>query len=76
MVTMTSASEMRKMPLLDLLAEIRKSRLSIARRKLHIALRNDKDTAQLRWERRELARLLTVLREKNPKRKSPSLPPS
>lgn len=59
----TSAAEMRKMSPEDLRKEIAQRRVSVAKMKIGVEMRSHKDTAQLRRERKEVARLLTVLRE-------------
>lgn len=59
----TSAAEMRKMTPADLRKEIAERRSSVAKMKLGVEMRSHKDTAQFRREKKELARLLTILCE-------------
>lgn len=59
----TSAAEMRKMSPDDLRKEIAERRASVAKMKLGINMRSHKDTAQFRRDKKEVARLLTVLGE-------------
>lgn len=59
----TSPAEMRKMTPADLRKEIDGRRASIARMKIGIAMRSHKDTAQFAREKKDLARMLTVLGE-------------
>lgn len=59
----TTAAEMRKMTPADLRKEITERRASVAKMKIGVEMRSHKDTAQFRREKKEIARLLTVLCE-------------
>ena len=56
--------EMRQLPQGELVREIQKRRLDLAKIRVTIHLQKEKDTAKLRKERRIIARLQTVLRER------------
>ena len=56
--------ELRKMQLPDLEREIRAKRMHLAKVHMGVEMRQEKDTAKVRFERRELARFLTALGEK------------
>lgn len=57
-------TELRKMQTADLERDVTGKRMEIARMRLGIGLNHEKDTAKYRRERKELARMLTVLSEK------------
>jgi len=59
-----SLKELRTMQVSDLRTEATDKRLSIVKLRMGIAVRSEQDTAKLRRERKELARLLTVIGEK------------
>lgn len=65
MASTTSAPEMRKMQMSDLLKEISDLRGSIAKMSMGLALRSEKNSAEFRRQKRSLARLLTIVAEKN-----------
>ena len=64
MAKKTSMIELRKMQAPDLEREIAAKRMHLTKVHLGVELRQEKDTAKVRFERRELARLLTALGEK------------
>lgn len=70
MATVHTAAEMRKMQADELRKEIAAKRSSIAKKRIGIALRSEKDSATFGREKKELARLLTVLNEMSAKEKS------
>lgn len=57
-------TELQNMPLNDLLHEMKEVSSAILRLKMGVRLRKEKDTAKLRRERRRLARILTVVTQK------------
>lgn len=59
----TSTAELRKMSAADLQKEIAEKRNTVAKKKINIALRSEKDTAAYNREKKEIARMLTVLNE-------------
>lgn len=65
MTSPSSMTELRKMHIDDLQREAYSKRMIIAKIGIGIAMRQEKDTALLRREKKELARLLTILREKS-----------
>lgn len=64
MATHTPPSEMRKMQLSDLRSEVSDLRASIAKMRMGLSLRSEKDSAEFRRQRKTLARMLTVMAEK------------
>ncbi len=64
MATHTSITELRNMQPADLEREAQNKRQTIAKMRLMLQMRADKDSAVYRGEKRELAQILTVLREK------------
>jgi ribosomal protein L29 len=66
-----SATELRKMSASDLRKEIVTQRNEVAKMKLAVEARSQKDTAHFRSERRSLARLLTVLNQVEPTEGTP-----
>lgn len=65
MATQLSMDELRTMPLADLQRETIKQRLVVAKMHVGISMQKEKDTAKYRGERKLLARMLTVMGEKN-----------
>jgi ribosomal protein L29 len=63
MATILSTTELRKMSAEDLQKEITSRRAHLAKQKLSIGLQSEKDTGRFRREKRELARMLTVMNE-------------
>jgi ribosomal protein L29 len=63
MATAHTAAEMRKMQVSDLQADIVSKRADIAKMKMGLGMRSEKDSAAFRRLKKELARLLTVFRE-------------
>ncbi len=61
MTTRASTAELRKMQIDELRKEIDRRRLEIAKTRLSVGMRTEKDTARFRRDKRELARMLTVL---------------
>ena len=59
-----STAELRSMTMSDLKKEIRDADLSIAKLKLHIRLRKEKNTALLRAAKKSFAKMNSVLSEK------------
>lgn len=57
-----SITELKKMQIPDLEREIFAQRTVLAKMSIAVAMRQEKDTAKLRREKRALARMLTVLR--------------
>lgn len=64
MATHLSAKELRNMQMEELRKEVAAKRMLISKMHLEVQLRSEKDTARFRREKREFARLLTVLGEK------------
>lgn len=64
MATPTTTAEFRKMQIADLRRDIAAKRNDIARRGLAVHMRSEKNTATYRFDKKELARMLTVLNEK------------
>ncbi len=64
MATALTITELRKMTLEDLRREARELRTSVAKTRLDIELKKEKNAAKVRMQRRMLARMLTVLAEK------------
>ena len=60
MAKKTAMTELRKMQLPDLEREITAKRMHLTKVQLGVGMRQEKDTAKVRFERRELARLLTA----------------
>lgn len=71
MTPKTSAIELRKMQADDLTRDAAAKRLEIAKMRLGIEMRQEKDSAKYRKEKKELARMLTVLNEKKRSPKKP-----
>ena len=67
MVTKTTIKELRKMNLADLTREIFLQKALVAKMRLGIKMKKEKDTAKYRRERRQLARMETVFAELNSK---------
>lgn len=65
MAATLSITELRGMQVEDLRKEAAAKRTVIAKLKLGIEMQKEKDTAKLRRERRALARMETILGEKN-----------
>lgn len=64
MATKVSTQEMRKMQVADLQTEVTDLRKSIAKMRLGLAMRSEKDSAEFRRQKKAVARMLTVLKEK------------
>lgn len=64
MAQKTTITELRKMQADDLQREIVGKRMTIAKIRMGIAARQEKDTSKVRHEKKELARMLTAMREK------------
>lgn len=60
----TSLAELRQMSVSDLRREIVEKRALVSKMRLGIAIQKEKDTSRYQREKKELARLLTVLHEK------------
>ncbi len=65
MAIRTTLTELRNMQLPDLEKEIQQKRMSLAKMRLGLEMRSFKDSAVYRRDRKELARLLTILGEKH-----------
>lgn len=61
----SAATELRKMTPQDLSKEISDKRAGIAKMRISVAMRSQKDTAQYRREKKDLARMLTIMNELN-----------
>ena len=70
MATTHTAAEMRKMQPDELQKEIAAKRSTIAKKRIGIAVRSEKDSASFGRDKKELARLLTVQNEKSAAEKS------
>ena len=64
MTKKSTMTELRKMQHLDLEREVTVKHALIAKIRLGVEMVHEKDTAKLRREKKELARLFTALREK------------
>ena len=64
MTVKLTTTEIRKMTDADLLQEAATRRGAIAKLKIHVRLGKEKDTAQVKRERRMLARILTIIGQK------------
>ncbi len=76
-MTPTSAiTELLKMNPEDLHREAKGKRASLSRKRMHLELKKDKDSASYRREKKELARILTVtnMRKAEPLQKKPVSP--
>lgn len=58
-----TTAELRKMSAADLRKEIADKRAVVAKMRMTVALGAEKDTAQFRREKKEIARMLTILSE-------------
>jgi len=67
MASKVTITELRKMPLKDLEREIRGQRALVAKLRLAVHMRKEKNTAKYQHEKLQLARMLTVLEEIAPK---------
>jgi ribosomal protein L29 len=65
MAKKTETTELRSMQIADLRKEVAAQKRNIAKLSLTIAMQTEKDTSKLRKERKQLARLQTVLTEKS-----------
>lgn len=64
MTPSSAMNELRKMQPSDLEREVAAKRMQIAKMRIGVEIRQEKDTAKFRREKKELARMLTVLRQK------------
>jgi ribosomal protein L29 len=64
MATHSTLKELRNMQTADLQKEVAEKRLTVAKMRMGLELRSEKDSAMYRREKKELARILTVLGEK------------
>ncbi|MDD5026634.1 MAG: 50S ribosomal protein L29 [Candidatus Peribacteraceae bacterium] len=64
MSTETSTIELRKMQIPDLERELRELTVSVLKMRLGIKLKKEKDTARYRLSRRQIARVRTIIAEK------------
>lgn len=65
MATIPSTKELRSMQVKDLQAEIAEHSNVLAKMRIDVALRSEKDTAKLRRLRKGIAKIHTVLAEKS-----------
>ncbi len=65
MATLATIKELRSMQVTDLRSEIAEHELALAKMRLDVESRSEKDTAKLRRLRRAIARMHTVLAEKS-----------
>jgi ribosomal protein L29 len=63
MAATVTLKELRTMSPKDIRTEASEKRVSIAKLKMAVSMRSEKDTAKVKRERRQLARMLTVLSE-------------
>lgn len=63
MATHISTIELRKMQPQELRKEIETKRIDVAKMRLQVQMRSQKDTAKFQREKREFARMLTVLND-------------
>lgn len=61
----SSSTELRKQPLEDLRREVAAKRLTLAKMRMGLRLQKEKNSGVYKAEKRELARMLTVMNEKN-----------
>lgn len=65
MSTHASYAELLKMPIEDLERDIREQNLTVRKLRMGITMMKEKDTAQLKRERRMLARMMTALGQRS-----------
>lgn len=64
MAKQTSIAELRKMQVKDLQTEARSQQMTVAKLALGVKLRKEKDSAKYKREKKQLARIKTILTEK------------
>lgn len=64
MAKLATTTELRKMPLADLHKEIKEAEVQVAKLRLGVKLRKEKDTAKYVREKKQLARMKAVRSEK------------
>jgi len=64
MSSLVSIKELKNMPLEDLLREVKEQSAVIAKLRLGIKMNKEKDSAKYKREKKQLARMKTVLNEK------------
>lgn len=64
MATLASTTELRKMSVADLRKEVSEKRAEVAKLHIGVQMKTEKDTAKFAREKKHLARLLTILVEK------------
>lgn len=67
MSTLATIAELLKMPLEDLIREIQEQRTLVARLRLEVKMGKQKDIAKYQREKKQLARMLTVMVQKQEK---------
>jgi ribosomal protein L29 len=72
MATHSTLKELRNMQTADLRKEVEQKRVVVAKMRLGLEMRSEKDSALYRREKRELARILTVLGEKQGSEPAPA----
>ncbi|UPA22788.1 50S ribosomal protein L29 [Candidatus Peribacteria bacterium] len=65
MATTLTTKELRNMQTDDLRKEIAEKRLIVGKMHIDVQMRSEKDTARFLREKKELARMLTILNEKS-----------
>ncbi len=76
MAKLLSTTELRSMNLQDLNREVKKQRIMVSAQRLAVHMGTDKDSARFNNERRQLARMLTVMHEREVQEKTVSSSPS
>jgi len=64
MASLLSIAELKKMQVKDLLRELREQSALVAKMRLGIKMKKEKDTGKYRREKKQLSRMQTVLTEK------------
>ena len=64
MAALVSIAELRKMQVVDLLKEITQQKNLVAKLRLAVQLQKEKDSAKYKREKKQLAKMQTVLSEK------------
>lgn len=64
MASTLSLTDLRKMQIADLEKDLREKRLAAAKLRIDIGMMSQKDTSRSKKEKKEIARILTVINEK------------
>ncbi|TSC58720.1 MAG: hypothetical protein Greene041619_430 [Candidatus Peregrinibacteria bacterium Greene0416_19] len=67
MTTLSSTAELRNMQVADLERDVRAGRALVRKLRIGIEMNKEKDSARYRREKRQLARMLTILGQKRRK---------